>query len=98
MVERIKEYVDFADLPPAKGKVWGLPSGLDGSVVLVQAADFVQLKNAVIILWQLWRTVTMDRNQNISPTSLLSLPVEISTYIITFLELACDRMKLQFVS
>jgi len=32
MVDRIlaKEYVDFADLPPAKGKVRGLPSSLDG--------------------------------------------------------------------
>ena len=41
MVERIlaNKYIDFSELPPAKGKVRSLPSGLEGQVVLVQAAD-----------------------------------------------------------
>ena len=38
-VEKIQagEFVDFADLPPAKGKVRGTPSSLDGQIVVVQA-------------------------------------------------------------
>ena len=49
MVERIlsREYIDFAELPPAKGKVRGIPSGLDGQVVLVQAADLLQSKKLI---------------------------------------------------
>ena len=41
IVERIltNEYVDFSELPPAKGKVRSLPSGLEGQVVLIQAVD-----------------------------------------------------------
>ena len=37
------EYVDFADLPPAKGKVKSLPAP-EGSVIIVQAYDLLQQK------------------------------------------------------
>ena len=49
MVERIlaNEYVDFSELPPAKGKVRSLPSGLEGQVVLVQAVDLSQSKKLI---------------------------------------------------
>ena len=41
VVERIHagEYIDFSELPPAKGKVRPLHQGLDGQVILVQAHD-----------------------------------------------------------
>ena len=49
MVERIlaNEYIDFSEFPPAKGKVRSLPSGLEGQVVLVQAADLSQYKKLI---------------------------------------------------
>ena len=49
MVERIlaNDYIDFSELPPAKGKVRSLPSGLEGQVVLVQAADLSQSKKLI---------------------------------------------------
>ena len=49
MVERklANDYIDFSELPPAKGKVRSLPSGLEGQVVLVQAADLSQSKKLI---------------------------------------------------
>lgn len=41
------EYVDFADLPPAKGKSRPLPNSFEGQVVLVQAADFLQARKII---------------------------------------------------
>ena len=41
LVDRIlsNEYIDFSELPPAKGKVRPLHQGLEGQVILVQAED-----------------------------------------------------------
>ena len=36
------EYVDFAELPPAKGKARAVPQALEGQVLVVQAADLMQ--------------------------------------------------------
>ena len=49
LVEKItaNEYIDFGELPPTKGKVQALPTGLEGQVVLVQAADLVQPKKLI---------------------------------------------------
>ena len=40
------EYVDCADLPPAKGKVKSLPAP-EGSVIIVQAYDLLQQKRLI---------------------------------------------------
>ena len=44
MVAKIlaNEYVDFSELPPAKGKGHAVPQSLEGQVVVVQAADLLQ--------------------------------------------------------
>ena len=49
MIEKIlsREYIDFAEFPPAKGKVRGIPSGLNSQVILVQAADLLQSKKLI---------------------------------------------------
>ena len=36
------EYVDFAELPPARGKARAVPQALEGQIVVVQAADLLQ--------------------------------------------------------
>jgi hypothetical protein len=41
------QYVDFAELPPAKGKSRPLPQGLEGQVIVVQAADLVQSRKII---------------------------------------------------
>ena len=40
------EYIDFAELPPARGKVKSLPAP-DGSVIIVQAQDLLQQKRLI---------------------------------------------------
>ena len=49
LVDKIiaNEYIDFGELPPAKGKVRALPAGLEGQVVLIQAADLTQSKKLI---------------------------------------------------
>ena len=49
LVEKIiaNEYIDFGELPPAKGKVRALPAGLEGQVVLIQVADLTQSKKLI---------------------------------------------------
>ena len=49
VAEQIKrnEYVDFAELPPAKGKGKRPAHGLEGQVVVVQAADLVRLRRII---------------------------------------------------
>ena len=49
LVERIKakEYIDFAELPPAKGKSRPVPQSLEGQVIMVQAADLVQSRKII---------------------------------------------------
>ena len=36
------EYMDFSELPPAKGKGHTIPQSLEGQVIVVQAADLLQ--------------------------------------------------------
>ena len=40
------EYIDFAELPPARGKVKSLPAP-DRSVIIVQAHDLLQQKRLI---------------------------------------------------
>ena len=49
MIKKIRAntYIDFAELPPAKGKSRSLPQILDGQVVVVQAADLLQARNDI---------------------------------------------------
>ena len=49
LVERIRanEYIDFADLPPAKGKSRPLLQSLEGHVIVVQAADLAQPRRVI---------------------------------------------------
>lgn len=49
LVDKIKsnEYVDFAELPPAKGKSKPLPNILEGQIVIVQAADLLQSRQVI---------------------------------------------------
>ena len=44
---RADEFVDFTDLPPAKGKMRTTPQGIEGQVIVVQAEDFLQLKKLI---------------------------------------------------
>ena len=48
-VERIQagDYIDFAELPPAKGKVKGTPSSLEGQILVVQAADLMESRKMI---------------------------------------------------
>ena len=41
------EYIDFGDLPPAKGKGRPLGKAFEGQVVVVQAADLVQTRKLI---------------------------------------------------
>ena len=49
LVEKIQanEYIDFNDLPPAKGRSKVLPQMLEGQVILVQSADLVQSRKMI---------------------------------------------------
>ena len=48
-VEKIQagEFVDFAELPPAKGKVRGTPNSLEGPIIVVQAADLMESRKLI---------------------------------------------------
>jgi len=39
-----REYIDFTELPPAKGKARPVPQAAEGQVVVVQAADLMQAR------------------------------------------------------
>ena len=41
------QYIDFTELPPAKGRTKALNSMLDGQVVLLQTSDFLQAKRLI---------------------------------------------------
>ena len=47
--ERIQagEYIDFAELPPAKGKMRAMPQSVEGQVIIVQAEDLMQTKKLI---------------------------------------------------
>ena len=41
------EYIDFAELPPAKGKARPMPPSLEGQVIVVQAAELMQARKII---------------------------------------------------
>ena len=49
LVEKIKanEYIDFTELPLAKGKSRPVPQSLEGQVLVVQAADLLQARKII---------------------------------------------------
>ena len=49
LVEKIiaGHYVDFSELPPAKGRTHPLPSQEDGHVVVIRAKDFAGSKKLI---------------------------------------------------
>ena len=49
MIERIraKQYIDFAELPPAKGKGRPVTQLWEGQLVLLQASDLVQANKTI---------------------------------------------------
>jgi len=59
LVERIcaEEYLDFGELPPAKGRSRPLPQAGDGQVVVVQATDLISTQKMIpdlatwLVLW-----------------------------------------------
>lgn len=46
-------FVDFTELPPAKGRTKAFNSGLDGQVVILQAAEYLQAKRLIpdLAIW-----------------------------------------------
>lgn len=48
-VEKIQagEYIDFAELPPAKGKIKTLPSSIEGQILVIQAADWAESRKII---------------------------------------------------
>ena len=48
-VDRIRsyEYVDFTELPPAKGKMRAIPQSVEGQIIVVQAEDLMQSKKLI---------------------------------------------------
>ena len=49
IVEKIlsNEYVDFTELPPAKGKSRPVPQSLEGQVIVIQAADLMATRKII---------------------------------------------------
>jgi len=41
------EFIDLADLPPAKGKVKAIPNAAEGQIVVVQAADLMEHRKLI---------------------------------------------------
>ena len=54
------DYIDFMDLPPAKGKVKQIPA-TEGNIIVVQAADLMQQKKLIpnIVTWTQCFTIYM---------------------------------------
>ena len=48
-VDRIRsyEYVDFTEMPPAKGKMRAIPQSVEGQIIVVQAEDLMQSKKLI---------------------------------------------------
>ena len=44
---RASEYIDFAELPPAKGKSRKVSQAMEGQVVVVQATDWLQSRKII---------------------------------------------------
>ncbi len=49
VIEKIlaHDYIDFAELPPAKGKIRSIAPNVEGQVILVQAEDLLQTKKLI---------------------------------------------------
>ena len=41
------EYIDFSELPPAKGKGRPMPQSLEGQVIVAQAAELLQARKII---------------------------------------------------
>ena len=41
------EFIDFAELPPAKGKVKSIPHAMEGQIVVIQAADLAESRKLI---------------------------------------------------
>ena len=41
------EYIDFSDLPPARGKAKFLPSAMEGHIIVMQAADLAPSRKLI---------------------------------------------------
>ena len=41
------EFIDFAELPPAKGKVKSIPHAMEGQIVVIQAADLMESRKLI---------------------------------------------------
>lgn len=41
------DYIDFAELPPARGKSRPVPHALEGQVIVVQAADLIETRKII---------------------------------------------------
>ena len=41
------KYVDFSELPPAKGRAKSFPSSIEGQIIVVQAADLAQSRKLI---------------------------------------------------
>ena len=51
-----KQYIDFLELPPAKGKGKPMPQSLEGQIIEVQAAELMHARKIILDLatW-IWR-------------------------------------------
>ena len=49
LVEKIEaeEYIDFSELPPAKGKGRSMTQAFEGQIIVVQAADLMQTRKLI---------------------------------------------------
>ena len=49
LVDKIRdnEYVDFAELPPAKGKGRPVPQSVEGQIIVVQVADLLHIRKII---------------------------------------------------
>ena len=60
------EYIDFTELPPAKGKARNFPQSLEGQVLVVQAADLMQARKLIPDL-ATWYNVLRCMQMHCSP-------------------------------
>ena len=77
------EYVEFSDLPPARGRVKSIPHS-EGHIVVVQAADLVNT-----------RKVIPDQREPERASSLLAYMAEVARASMKYSIMGCLRQKLQ---
>ena len=61
------DYIDFAELPPAKGRGRPVPQSLDGKIIVVQAADLLQTQKLMPDLAQGQHEVQMAQLGSVRP-------------------------------